>query len=41
MLFAGRKRPPNGWDAGTYRAKYSVEHDGKIVLDKDLTYTLP
>lgn len=41
MLFAGRKRPPNGWDAGVYRAKYIVEHDGKVVLDKDLSYTFP
>lgn len=41
MLFAGRKRPPNGWDAGAYRAKYTVEHDGRVVLERDVTYTLP
>lgn len=41
MIFAGRKRPLTGWDAGVYRAKYSVEHDGEIVLDKDLSYTFP
>jgi Peptidase family M23 len=41
MLFAGRKRPPNGWDAGVYRAKYTVEHDGQVVLEKDIAHTLP
>ncbi len=41
MLFAGRKRPPNGWDAGAYRAKYTVERDGHVVLEKDVAHTLP
>lgn len=41
MLFAGRKRPPNGWDAGIYRAKYTVEHDGHVVLEKDVAHTTP
>lgn len=41
MLFAGRKRPPNGWDAGAYRARYTVERDGHVVLEKDFTRTLP
>jgi len=41
MLFAGRKRPPNGWDAGVYRAKYTVERDGHAVLEKDVARTLP
>jgi hypothetical protein len=40
MLFAGRRRPPNGWDAGIYRAKYVVERDGHIVLEKDFDYSL-
>lgn len=41
MLFAGRKRPPNGWDAGVYRAKYTVEREGHVVLEKDVAHTLP
>lgn len=41
MLFAGRKRPPNGWDAGIYHAKYTVERDGHVVLEKDIDHTLP
>ncbi|WP_424629823.1 M23 family metallopeptidase [Bradyrhizobium sp. SYSU BS000235] len=41
MLFAGRKRLPNGWDAGVYRAKYTVERDGHVVLEKDIVHTLP
>lgn len=40
MLFAGKRRPPNGWDTGIYRAKYIVEHDGHIVLEKDFDYSL-
>jgi hypothetical protein len=40
MLFAGRRRPSNGWDAGIYRAKYVVERDGHIVLEKDFDYSL-
>ncbi|WP_246562847.1 M23 family metallopeptidase [Bradyrhizobium liaoningense] len=36
MLFAGKKRPPGGWDRGTYKATYVVERDGQVVLKKDL-----
>jgi len=36
MLFAGRKRPASGWDPGTYKATYTVEHDGQVVLKSDL-----
>jgi hypothetical protein len=40
MLFAGKKRPPNGWDHGAYRATYTVERDGKVVLEKQLELRL-
>ncbi|MGY3619725.1 M23 family metallopeptidase [Bradyrhizobium sp. USDA 10063] len=40
MLFAGRKRPPNGWDRGTYMATYTVERDGQVVLQKQLELRL-
>ena len=32
FLFTGRKRPANGWDLGTYKAEYTVEHAGQVVL---------
>jgi Peptidase family M23 len=40
MLFTGKKRPASGWDRGTYKATYVVEHDGRAVLTKDLELTL-
>ncbi|MVT75769.1 peptidoglycan DD-metalloendopeptidase family protein [Bradyrhizobium cajani] len=40
MLFAGKKRPPGGWDRGTYKATYVIERDGQVVLKKDLELTL-
>jgi hypothetical protein len=33
LLFVGRKRPPLGWQAGTYRAIYRVIREGASVLD--------
>ena len=32
MMFVGRKAPGGGWPAGEYRADYTVERGGKIVL---------
>jgi hypothetical protein len=40
MLFTGRKRPASGWNQGTYKATYVVEHDGRVVLKKDLELPL-
>ncbi|WP_245283834.1 M23 family metallopeptidase [Bradyrhizobium sp. Cp5.3] len=40
MLFAGKKRPPGGWDHGTYKATYVVERDGQVVLKKELELVL-
>lgn len=39
MLFAGRKRPANGWDQGTYKALYVVKRDGEVVLTKAFELT--
>lgn len=39
MLFAGKKRPANGWDQGTYKATYVVKRDGEVVLTKDFELT--
>ncbi|WP_448040241.1 M23 family metallopeptidase [Bradyrhizobium liaoningense] len=32
FLFTGRKRPANGWEPGTYKAEYTVEQAGQVVL---------
>jgi len=40
FLFAGRKRPANGWDRGTYQATYIVEQNGQVVLQRDLEVEL-
>jgi hypothetical protein len=40
MLFAGKKRPPNGWERGTYKATYTVEREGHVVLERQLELTL-
>jgi hypothetical protein len=34
LLFGGRKRPPLGWQAGTYRARYRVTRGNENVLEK-------
>lgn len=40
MLFAGRKRPPAGWDSGNYRASYRVVRDGTILLEQAFEVSL-
>lgn len=40
MLFTGTRRPPGGWDRGTYQATYIVEHDSRIVLQRNLQLDL-
>jgi hypothetical protein len=35
LLFAGQKRPPSGWLAGSYRATYMVTRNGQLVLEHD------
>lgn len=32
FLSTGRKRPANGWEQGTYKAEFTVEHAGQVVL---------
>ncbi len=39
MLFAGRKRPADGWDQGRYTATYVVKRDGEVVLTKEFELT--
>jgi hypothetical protein len=40
MVFTGRKRPPQGWSAGAYRARYRVEREGRTVITRDFTLKL-
>jgi murein DD-endopeptidase MepM/ murein hydrolase activator NlpD len=40
MLFAGSKRPPNGWDRGTYKATYLVERADQVVLQQQFEFDL-
>jgi hypothetical protein len=34
MLFAGKKRPSDGWPPGTYGGSATISRDGKIVLQR-------
>jgi hypothetical protein len=40
MMFAGRKRPADGWKPGTYRATYSINRGGSVVLEERFDMTL-
>ncbi len=35
MLFAGRKRPPEGWPPGTYTGRVEVRNGGKVKLSQE------
>jgi biotin carboxyl carrier protein len=41
MIFTGRKRPGDGWPAGEYRGRYTVERAGATVLTAERTLVLP
>ncbi len=40
MLFAGKKRPSNGWDRGIYKATYRVERADQVVLQQQFELDL-
>jgi murein DD-endopeptidase MepM/ murein hydrolase activator NlpD len=40
LVFAGARKPPAGWEKGTYRVKYLVSQDGKAVLEKSFDLDL-
>ncbi len=40
MLFAGRRRPAEGWRPGNYRATFAVERDGTATLRREATLRL-
>ncbi len=40
FLMTGRKRPPQGWKAGSYRATFSVQRSGTAVLEQSFEIRL-
>ncbi|QEL21671.1 M23 family metallopeptidase [Bosea sp. F3-2] len=40
LIFTGLRKPATGWDRGTYRAKYTVSHDGGVVLERSFDIEL-
>jgi len=40
LLFAGKKRPAEGWKSGSYRAAYSVTRDGRVLLQRTFEVSL-
>lgn len=40
LLFVGRKRPPDGFKPGPYRANYSVTRDSRIALERTFEVSL-
>ncbi|MGU3538716.1 M23 family metallopeptidase [Methylobacterium sp. A54F] len=41
LAFVGRKRPPEGWPAGTYAAKLTVQRGGAVALEHAFAFTMP
>ena len=41
MVFAGKRRPPSGWQPGTYSATYEVDRDGATALKETFSAALP
>jgi len=41
MLFAGTKRPEQGWSSGLYTATYTVERGGDIVPTTNFLVMMP
>jgi len=41
LLFAGKKRPADGWPPGVYRASYRVRAQGALMLERSFSVTLP
>lgn len=34
MAFSGKTRPPQGWQPGTYTARYEIIRDGRVVAER-------
>lgn len=40
LSFAGRKRKVPSWPLGNYKARYTLERDGKVLLEKEFSFSL-
>lgn len=41
MIFGGKRNRGQGWSSGLYTATYSIESEGRTVLEHRFTYALP
>lgn len=41
MIFGGKRNRGRGWSSGLYTATYSIEAEGRTVLEHRFTYALP
>jgi murein DD-endopeptidase MepM/ murein hydrolase activator NlpD len=40
LMFAGKRRPPAGWLAGSYEAHFTVSRDGAVVFERRFAISL-
>ncbi|KUL93264.1 peptidase M23 [Bosea sp. WAO] len=40
LIFVGLRKPPTGWARGTYKASYTVLHEGNLVLERSFNIDL-
>jgi murein DD-endopeptidase MepM/ murein hydrolase activator NlpD len=40
LMFAGKRRPPDGWPAGSYEAHFTVSRDGTVVFERRFALSL-
>ena len=40
LSFAGRKRSVPSWPLGNYKARYTLERDGKMLVEKEFSFSL-
>ncbi len=40
LSYAGRKRDTPSWPLGNYKARYTLERDGKVILEREFSFSL-
>jgi hypothetical protein len=40
LSYAGRKRDTPSWPLGNYKARYTLERNGKVILDREFSFSL-
>jgi hypothetical protein len=40
LSFAGRKRSVPSWPLGNYKARYRLEREGKVLIEKEFSFSL-